>query len=78
MKTAVSIPDPIFESAEQLAHRLGMSRSELYSKAITSYIQEHRNDSVTEALNKIYSEESSELDPVIQEIQFLSIPEERW
>ena len=78
MKTAISIPDPIFESAEQLARRLGMSRSELYAKAITFYLQAHRNDNVTEALNKIYPKESSKLDPIIEEIQFRSIPEERW
>lgn len=32
MKTAISIPDPIFEAAEGFARRLGMSRSELYAR----------------------------------------------
>jgi metal-responsive CopG/Arc/MetJ family transcriptional regulator len=57
MKTAISIPDQTFDAAEQLVKRLGISRSELYSKAISSYIKEHRNDSVTEALNEIYADE---------------------
>jgi metal-responsive CopG/Arc/MetJ family transcriptional regulator len=39
MKTAVSIPDDVFQSAEQLARRLGMSRSELYVQALKSYLQ---------------------------------------
>jgi predicted DNA-binding protein len=34
MKTAISLPDEVFESAEQLAKRLGKSRSELYALAI--------------------------------------------
>jgi len=34
MKTAISLPDPVFRSAEQLAARLGISRSELYCRAI--------------------------------------------
>ena len=34
MKTAISIPDEVFRSAERLAQRLGVSRSELYAKAV--------------------------------------------
>ena len=41
MKTAISIPDNIFESADDLAKRLGLSRSELYVKAIVQYLAEH-------------------------------------
>lgn len=33
MKTAVSIPDNIYTSAEKLAKRLGKSRSQLYTQA---------------------------------------------
>jgi len=39
VKTAISIPDRVFRSAEQLAARLGVSRSELYSKALISLIE---------------------------------------
>jgi hypothetical protein len=34
MKTAVSIPDPVFEKGEALARKLGLSRSALYALAI--------------------------------------------
>jgi len=78
MKTAISIPDSIFESAEVLAHRLGISRSELYAKAVSTYIKGHRNDSVTEVLNKIYGEEISTLDSVIQNLQFISLTKDEW
>jgi metal-responsive CopG/Arc/MetJ family transcriptional regulator len=78
MKTAISIPDSIFEAAERFARRLGISRSELYSKAVTAYIQEHRNDSVTEALNELYSEEKSSLDPVVRSMQLASLSEDEW
>ncbi len=78
MKTAISIPDSIFEAAERFARRLGISRSELYSKAVTAYIKEHRNDSVTEALNKLYSEEKSSLDPVVLSMQLTSLSEDEW
>ena len=55
MKTAISIPDPVFEEAEALANRLGMSRSELYAKAVKSYLGEHRREGITEALNRVYA-----------------------
>lgn len=62
MKTAISIPDGVFRSAEQLAARLGVSRSELYSTAVAELIGKHRDDVVTSRLNEIYGpggEESS-------------------
>ena len=63
MKTAISIPDDIFQSAEQLARRLGMSRSELYVQALKSYLQEYHEDGVTDALNTIYGDVPAHLDP---------------
>jgi metal-responsive CopG/Arc/MetJ family transcriptional regulator len=78
MKTAISIPDSIFQAAEELAHHLGISRSELYAKAVTEYIERHKNQNVTEILNKIYGEESSEIDEALYTMQAKSIPTEEW
>ena len=78
MKTAISIPDPIFKAAERLARRLGMTRSHLYTKAVTGYIQKHKNDKVCEKLNEIYERESSSLDSTMHAIQWASIDEEEW
>ena len=64
MKTAISIPDRVFRSAEQLAARLGVSRSELYSKALAALVDKHRDDLITSRLNEIYGpdREDSSLD----------------
>ncbi len=62
MKTAISIPDPLFQAAEELAQRLELSRSQLYSKAVEFFVRSHRQEGITEALNRVYAEESSELD----------------
>ncbi len=78
MKTAISIPDPIFQAAEGLANRLGISRSELYTKAVVEYMESHKYQNVTEKLNNIYDEESSELDETFYTMQAKSIPEEKW
>jgi len=78
MKTAISIPDEVYHSADQLAKRLGMSRSELYSKAVSNYINAHKNEAVTKALDQIYAKEKSEIDPVINVMQIRSLPKEAW
>jgi hypothetical protein len=78
MKTAVSIPDELFVSAERLARRLGMSRSELYARALRQYVREHRNEGITERLDAIYGTEPSELDPTIRRLQARSLPEDAW
>ncbi len=78
MKTAISLPDEVYHSADQLAKRLGMSRSELYSKAVSNFINAHKNEAVTQALDQIYAKEKSEIDPVINVMQLRSLPKESW
>ncbi|KPV44702.1 hypothetical protein SE17_44185 [Kouleothrix aurantiaca] len=63
MKTAISLPDPLFHEAEQFAQARGLSRSELYARALELYLQAHRQQDITEALNHLYSDEPSTLDP---------------
>jgi len=79
MKTAISIPDAEFEAAEKVAKRLGMSRSQLYRKAIADFLARHADHRVTEKLNEVYAEEpASHLDIALQWMQAKSIPKERW
>ena len=78
MKTAISLPDSIFEEAEALARQLGVSRSELYTKALKAYLRKYNRNQMLNQLNKVYSEESSELDPVLAKLQFMSLPRENW
>jgi metal-responsive CopG/Arc/MetJ family transcriptional regulator len=78
MKTAISIPDPVFQAAEKMAHNLGMSRSELFSVAIAEYMNNHKYQNVTESLNKIYQENNSVLDDEISAMQLHAIQEDEW
>jgi metal-responsive CopG/Arc/MetJ family transcriptional regulator len=78
MKTAISLPDPVFEEAESLAKQLGVSRSELYTNALKAYLQKYNRDQTLNKLNQIYAEESSALDPILAKIQFMSLPSENW
>jgi len=80
MKTAISIPDRLFESAEMLARQLGISRSELYQRAVAAYLEREGQQAITEALNAVYGDdpEASRLDPVFADMQFASIESEEW
>ena len=78
MKTAISLPDPLFAAAEQFAQDKGLSRSELYARALHFYLQAHRAQAITEALNQVYAEESSALDPAFAAAQSRALAEEDW
>ena len=56
MKIAVSVPDSVFEEAEQLARRTKRSRSEVYSRALAEYVARHAFDRVTEAMDRALAE----------------------
>jgi metal-responsive CopG/Arc/MetJ family transcriptional regulator len=65
MKATISIPDEVFHAAEELSRPLGISRSELYSRAVAAFIASHRSTAIREKLDAIYGEEDSALDPVL-------------
>jgi hypothetical protein len=77
VKTAVSIPDPVYVSAEKLAKRLGASRSKLYAAAPTSYLQKQNDGEITRKLDEVYESEDNSgdnaIDPVLWEMQLQSL-----
>ncbi len=60
MKTAVSIPDELFRKADELAGRMGKSRSEVYRDALADYVSRRDPAAVTRALDEIADEISTE------------------
>ena len=56
MKTAVSIPDDIFERAEEFASRGRRSRSEVYAAALDEYLARHAQDEITDSMNRVCGE----------------------
>ncbi len=78
MKTAISLPNPLFEEGEKVAQHLGMSRSELYATALEAYLKRYRADYVTRQLNAVYDEETSEMDDIVQRLQALTLAQEVW
>ena len=78
MKTDISIPNPIFRAAESLAKKMGISLSELYLTALTTYVTEHQKENVTDVLDQIYADEPSELEPELVQMQVVSLEGEQW
>ena len=78
MKTAISIPDSIFQAADNLAQRLGVSRSELYVKAVSDYVNAHKYQDVKKLLDQVYNSDVAEVDEELTSIQYRSIPKEDW
>lgn len=78
MKTEVSIPNPIFEAAQQLAEQLNMSLSDLYTAAVMAYVAEYQNKDITEKLNEVYETERSSLESDLVTLQLASIGGDNW
>lgn len=85
MKTAISLPDPLFAAAERAARELGVSRSELYRRALVRFLEEHGDAATTARLDRVHDPEApgtldtpGRLDPVLEALQRASLSREEW
>jgi metal-responsive CopG/Arc/MetJ family transcriptional regulator len=78
VKTAVSLPDDLFERAKSAARRLRVSRSALFATAIREFLDREQSDQITERLNRIYARRRAKLDPALHRAQIASLPKENW
>jgi len=76
MKVAISLPDPVYEAAETIRKRLGVSRSRFYTKAVESQVRTYQADEIREALDQVYGSEDSRMDPVLKRLQAEALREE--
>lgn len=63
MKTAISLPDDIFDEAERYAQRKKMNRSQLYSEALAEYLTRHSPEEITENMNRVVDQLGNSPDP---------------
>jgi len=79
MKTAISIPDSQFQTAEALAARLGLSRSELYQRALAEFIARHSDEAITNQLDEVHGEAPvPEMDRELLHLQARSLARDEW
>ena len=78
MKTAISIPDQVFQAADTLAAKLGISRSHLYATAVEEYLAKHKGEAITQRLNAVYGDQPGRLDPAVRTAQAQSVGPGEW
>lgn len=79
MKTAVSIPDDVFEKVERLARRTRRSRSEVFSAALREYVARHSPDEITDAINAAVDELGGDTsDPFVAEASRQVLEKTEW
>lgn len=78
MKTAVSIPDAIFERAERFARRAKRSRSQLFSDALAEYLARHSGDEITEAMNRVVDAAGDAADPFVSAASRRALERVEW
>ena len=78
MKTDISIPNPVFRATENLARKMGVSLSELYTAALNAYVAEHQKENITDALDQVYANEESALEPELLKMQVVSLEGKQW
>ena len=76
MKTAISVPDELFASADSLARRMKVTRSELYATAVAEFVAKHRGEDITARLDAVYADLAGEVDPALRRAQARSVAEE--
>ncbi len=57
IKTAISLPDSLFEQVEDLARDLNVSRSHVVALALEEFVKRHHNRQLLDAINQAYHDE---------------------
>lgn len=69
MKTAISLPDEVFEAAERLAKERNLTRSALYAQALEAFLKANEIDPLTEAINRVADRVDTRLEPGLKHLQ---------
>jgi len=56
MKTAISLPNKIYEEVEKFSKEHQYSRSEVFAMAVKDFLEKRRSEAILNALNEVHSE----------------------
>jgi hypothetical protein len=62
VKTAISLDESLFREAEDWAGKLGVSRSQLFARAVEEYVRRHENEELLRRLNEAHADGPDEED----------------
>lgn len=78
MKTAISVPNDVFELSEKLAKKLKVSRSQIFAMGIKKLGEEYDEDDITARINKVCEEIDTSINPFWKELQSRTLPKDKW
>ncbi len=78
MKTAISLPDELFDEADAVADRIGVSRSQLYATALAEYLAKFRDADVTAQLDVVYGSDLSSSDAAVRSAAVKAARASEW
>jgi len=67
MKTAISLPDEIFNEVENYAKEHNYSRSEVFVIAIRRFLEQRKSARILKALDDVYAENESGEEKTVRE-----------
>lgn len=68
MKTAISLPDDTFQRIELEAKKLGMSRSEFFTKAALRYLDELDLESLTYLIDQVVDTQGQSVNSAVDAV----------
>ncbi|MCH7858871.1 MAG: hypothetical protein IID14_04120 [Candidatus Marinimicrobia bacterium] len=60
VKTAISIPEDLFEGLEIASKELKISRSQVFALAVKDFLRERENRRMLDQLNRVYADRPDE------------------
>jgi hypothetical protein len=73
----VDLPEPVSIEAKKVSEKLGLTMEELFTTALVAYLHTFP-EGITGALNAVYENEESSVDPVLASMQDSLLREEAW
>lgn len=77
-KTAISVPNDVFELSEKLAKKLKVSRSQIFAMGVKKLGEEYDEEDIIASINKVCEEVDTSVDPVLFKMAMLSLPKDEW
>jgi metal-responsive CopG/Arc/MetJ family transcriptional regulator len=68
MKTAISIPDNLFDKVETMRKKHHLKRSQFITLAVRNYIKKIQNECILNTLNEVYSDNQNNDDDFINDM----------
>ena len=78
MKTAISVPNDVFELSERLAKKLKVSRSKIFAMGVKKLGEEYDDEDIIARINAVCEEVDTSIDPFWKEMQSRALPKDEW